>query len=247
MKEDGDYKIYSNSQYKRRFRGSKTKDTKTIEAFNFALDTRKFEIELYWKRTAYFWTFITVVFTGFGFLQWSKDLKNPSDLNQFVQFLLACFGFLLSFSWYFTNRGSKQWQENWEHHVDHLENHITGPLYKVVLKRVLPWNAEYEGSCCKKLYSQTMGLIDFAISGPSAHSVSKINQIISLYVTLLWAILLWYTINGNGQFEWDIYKKLILGTTIFTAFYILVFARTHFGSHHHYAYVRKSKLVRKSN
>ena len=38
---------------------------KLEEAFKIALDTRKFEIELYWKRTGYFVLFIGAVFVGY--------------------------------------------------------------------------------------------------------------------------------------------------------------------------------------
>ena len=40
-------------------------EKKLKEAFQIALETRKFEIELYWKRTAYFVLFISAVFIGY--------------------------------------------------------------------------------------------------------------------------------------------------------------------------------------
>ena len=36
------------------------------EALRFALEIRKFEIELYWKRGTYFWAFIAVAFAAYG-------------------------------------------------------------------------------------------------------------------------------------------------------------------------------------
>jgi hypothetical protein len=47
-------------------------------------------------------------------------------------------GLVLSAAWYLANRGSKQWQENWENHVDLLEYEVKGPLYKTVLGRPEP-------------------------------------------------------------------------------------------------------------
>lgn len=41
-------------------------DKKYIEAFKLAVDTRKFEIELYWKRATYFCAFIAMTFAGYG-------------------------------------------------------------------------------------------------------------------------------------------------------------------------------------
>ncbi|MCG6228351.1 hypothetical protein [Vibrio furnissii] len=241
-------KIESEEDYWHEFSGNGTSDTKTIEAFKFALDTRKFEIELYWKRTAYFWTFISVVFTGFGLLQWEKtgaDTGIPDGLNGTIQFFLACFGFLLSFSWYFTNRGSKQWQENWEHHVDQLEDKVTGPLYKTVLKRRLP--KDQPKTDFKSERERRLAFLDFYIAGPSAHSVSKINQVISLYVTFLWCVLLIYTIWGNSGFGLDRYTGFVLVVTLLTALYIGFMGRTSFGPHGNYATVRSSSIVEKKD
>ncbi|WP_455077032.1 RipA family octameric membrane protein [Prevotella koreensis] len=35
------------------------------QTFNIALETKRFDIELYWKRTAYFILFIGAVFIGY--------------------------------------------------------------------------------------------------------------------------------------------------------------------------------------
>ena len=42
---------------------TKQKNTRYL-ALKEALDIRKFEIELNWKRTAFFWAFITVIYTA---------------------------------------------------------------------------------------------------------------------------------------------------------------------------------------
>ena len=145
-------------------------DSKHYEAFKLAVDTRKFEIELYWKRATYFWAFIAVTFAGYGLLQRTQK-ADPG----FLEFFLCCFGFILSLGWFFANRGSKQWQENWEHHVDHLGDKVVGPLFKIVLRRRKP--------------QTTLGWINFIFTGPSKYSVSKINQIISFYIALIWLVL----------------------------------------------------------
>lgn len=219
--------INSNDDYKKVFSGNGTSDTKTIEAFKFALDTRKFEIELYWKRTTYFWAFIAATFTGFGLVSWDRYFLT--DTEKLIQFFLACFGFLLSFAWFFANKGSKQWQENWEYHVDNLENEVTGPLYKTVLKR-LP---STEHRQVKKISSM--------ITGPSAHSVSKINQIISLYITVLWLLIIGYT---KQTLNFGLFDGLLAVITLATAFYIAVYGQTSFDDSKHYAISRKSKLVK---
>lgn len=96
-----------------------------------ALDIRKFEIELYWKRAAYFWTFIAATFAGYFVLAGSTKF----DDQEILLFFVNCLGLIFSFSWFLVNRGSKYWQENWEGHVDLLENIYMGPLYKTVIEK----------------------------------------------------------------------------------------------------------------
>lgn len=147
---------YSQEDYLRDFSG-KIRG----KALEQALDIRKFEIELYWKRATYFWTFIAASLAGFGAIQISTA-PSKADLSV----ILSCLGIVFSIGWLCVNRGSKHWQENWENHVDMLEDEKVGPLYKVVLTRARPkggreWTQHF-------------------LNGPSQISVSKINQIISL-------------------------------------------------------------------
>jgi lipopolysaccharide export LptBFGC system permease protein LptF len=85
------------------------------EALKQALDIRKFEIELYWKRATYFWSLIAAAFAGYFALSNSKE--------QLLPLLISCIGLVLSVGWFQVNRGSKYWQSNWERHVDCLEGH----------------------------------------------------------------------------------------------------------------------------
>lgn len=48
----------------------------------------------------------------------------------FPLLIFSALGLFFCFSWYLASRGSKHWQENWENHIDMLEDDITGPLYK---------------------------------------------------------------------------------------------------------------------
>jgi hypothetical protein len=139
-------------------------DTKQTEALKYALDIRKFEIELYWKRATYFWAFIAATFAGY-FALITKEGKTDNK-----SILIVCIlGFLFSFSWYFVNRGSKFWQNNWERHVDYLEDEIIGPLYKTVKN---PADCNF-----------------FNPVKEYPFSVSKINQLLSLMITAIWPIL----------------------------------------------------------
>ncbi|KPG01881.1 hypothetical protein IP86_01990 [Rhodopseudomonas sp. AAP120] len=137
------------------------------EALKQALDIRKFEIELYWKRATYFWAFIAASFAGYFVLQ-----KDAADLAN--TYIVSCLGFLFSLAWYLVNRGSGTWQRNWEGHVDLLEDEIMGPLYKTLInRRTYKW--------CN-------------LAEPYPYSPSRINNILALGVTIAWLILIMRTL-----------------------------------------------------
>jgi len=100
------------------------------KAYEIANDNRKFEIDNYWKRASYYWLFQASVYAGYFYSITTENdryiCKNPEIIVG-----VTCLGFLTALAWHFSNRGSKQWQKNWESHVDYLEDGITGPLYKV--------------------------------------------------------------------------------------------------------------------
>jgi hypothetical protein len=140
------------------------------EALKQALDIRKFEIELYWKRTAYFWTLIGAAIAGYAALRVGTYRQDGKDANgRVLLFLLSCFGMVLSCGWYMANRASKYWQENWERHVDALEDLQMGPLYRTTIA-----HSKY------RLRNLTKGY---------PFSVSRINQQISLFVIGIWFLL----------------------------------------------------------
>jgi hypothetical protein len=134
------------------------------EAYKFACDTRKFEIELYWKRAAYFWGFLIISFGGYLIA-----IEKLSPHNEY-KLIISLIGLAFSFCWYLVNRASKFWQENWEAHIDFLEDDIAGPIYKTPID-----NSSFKF---------------FKLNAPYSFSVSKINQILSLYVTIIWLFLI---------------------------------------------------------
>ncbi len=211
----------SQAQYLKDFEG----ETKRKEALEHALDIRKFEIELYWKRATYFWTFIAATLAGYAAVHASASLNPKTDLLV----VLSCFGIVFSFGWFCVNRGSKQWQENWENHVDMLEDQVIGPLYKTILQR-----PPSEG------ISQHIG--DF-ITGPSPFSVSKINQIISLYVTALWLFLLIKALppfSPTASVNWE--YVTVIGLSAVACIGFLTLGKTFGGSYHHIAKQRGAEI-----
>ena len=153
--------IRSRSEYLKYFAGAPLTNARQSEAFRVALDIRKFEIELYWKRAAYFWTFIAATLAGYLLLQ-QKTGQDSFDAT----YMVTCLGFTFSVAWYFVNRGSKSWQRNWEAQVDLLEDEIVGPLYKSEINRY--------GS---RFWDLTAGY---------HFSPSRINQILGVFITVLW-------------------------------------------------------------
>lgn len=95
-------------------------------ALSRAHEIRKFEIELYWKRAAHFWLLQAAVFTAIG-LTWR--FAN-SELSPLIPVALAALGSVTAFAGYLSAKGSKFWQENWEHHIDMLEDEFEGRLHK---------------------------------------------------------------------------------------------------------------------
>lgn len=99
-------------------------------ALNRAHEMRKFEIENYWKRATYIWAFQAVAFTMLGLVFKDGKVAEPALLM-----VPAALGALTAFAGWMTAKGSKFWQENWEAHVDMLEDAIEGRLTKVVMAK----------------------------------------------------------------------------------------------------------------
>ncbi|QNR68913.1 hypothetical protein IAQ67_07740 [Paenibacillus peoriae] len=169
-----------------------------------ALDIRKFEIDLYWKRATYFWAFIAATFAGYFLLISKYSEGGDTSGNEFYwrQILIVCvLGFLFSFTWYLVNRGSKFWQNNWERHVDYLEDEVMGPLYKLVLNP--KENKSYH----------------FLSEYP--FFVSKINQLSSLLVCIVWAMLIFGAIKKS--FTNLDYPCIIIIEAIFIGLLVLLY------------------------
>lgn len=135
-------------------------------ALEQALETRKFEIELYWKRATYFWGFIAATLAGY-FIVLVANFNGMDDEKTVVLFFINCLGFVFTLCWFLVNKGSKYWQENWENHVALLENTEIGPLYKILIEKE------------KKGY----------IARATRYSVSRINLYLSFFLLVMWFLL----------------------------------------------------------
>jgi hypothetical protein len=136
----------------------------------------------------------------------SKDIPQREKNDALLA--ASCLGVFFSVAWYFVNRASKFWQENWEKHVDLLEDSVIGPLYKTVLSDESlrfwrPW-------------------------GPYPFSVSKLNQILSLFVVVLFLMLVGATISEYSciGFHPDAFAVLVITLTVATIVVLLCCGRT---------------------
>jgi hypothetical protein len=85
------------------------------------LQSRQLEIDLFWKRSLFFWGFIASAFIAF---------MSVYRQSLALSILIAAFGMVCSLTWTLANRGSKRWQEHWESKVERFEDEAVGPLFK---------------------------------------------------------------------------------------------------------------------
>ncbi|MEW7847627.1 hypothetical protein AB2N08_02900 [Massilia aurea] len=162
--------------------------SRLAKAYEVALDIRKFEIELYWKRSTNFWVFIAAIAAALGaFATTAAPVTATTggvagaslafldgDGRTTVCLVLSLAGALLCLGWFTVNRAGKIWQRNWEYQVGLLEQEVVGPLYKTVLLK-------------KNGFKK------------SAHfSSSDLNQWVSIYIGLMFAFaaLYWAGVPG---------------------------------------------------
>lgn len=157
-------KIINEDAYFGKFDLSDKDDDKLWKVIEIALDTRKFEIQLYWKRATYFWAFITASITAFFVVK----IDNELEFTAGIQILLMFIGFMIAIIWYNVNRGSKFWQENWEKNLEFLLKESGTPIYQMIL---IPKHPYY-----RLMYNYP-------------YSVSKLNQMVSFLPILFWIIM----------------------------------------------------------
>jgi hypothetical protein len=220
-------------KYRDMFDIARAESGKAERALEAALDIRKFEIELYWKRATYFWALIAVAFAGHFTILSARWLEEP-DKSTYA-FMVAVIGFVFTFAWFLANKGSKFWQENWENHVDMLEDAVIGPLYKTVLHRPVDdeavWLRRVLGSATR----------------PATFSVSGINAWIGIFCLGIWCLLLVKAANFDWTSSPDGYKIASVAFGIAMCVIMRTFGRTYAGEYHHVMRIRKTKISRASN
>lgn len=134
----------------------------------------QFELDLFWKRSLFFWVFIAAAFTAF----------TQAEGHAPLQMVIASFGFVCSVVLTLANRGSKYWYESWETKLKNAEKSVTGPLFglpepekpKVTVSHWLKkWSIREEGQWWFK---------------GKRYSPSKLAIALSDYVAVIWLCLL---------------------------------------------------------
>lgn len=211
------------AEYRKTFDLDSVDSKKAAKALEHALDIRKFEIELYWKRATYFWTLIAATFAGYFAVLASEKIED----KLFNAYVIACIGLVFTLAWFLVNRGSKFWQENWENHVDMLEDPFSGPLYKTVLHR-----------------PETENILERFIDGPAPISVSKVNQWVSLFTLFIWPFLIY---NVLPPFSCSASVSLkhvgVMALVILVSLLMLFKTASNLKEHRHSATVKRTSVI----
>jgi len=198
---------------------------KAQKALEHALDIRKFEIDLYWRRAAYFWTLIAAAFAGYFAILSAEHLKD----KEYLAYIVSCIGGLFTWAWFLVNQGSKLWQENWENHVDMLEDDVTGPLYKTLLYR-----PDASGVWAR---------VERFLTGPAFISVSKINQWVSLFTLCIWAMLVLHALpEFNRAYPVSIRHIAVGLLTLVFASLMYLLGKTSLRPHEHVKMQRYTRI-----
>ena len=192
-----------------------------------ALETRKFEIDLYWKRTTYYWAFSAAVIAAYALVYTKKgpDIESNIESNILLSILALC-GIVFSLGWYLANRGSKYWQENWEGHIGLQITKHYGPIFKILK--------------CPE-HKPILGI------GGFPYSVSKINQLTSGFIFFVWIVLLIISICrviGHPISDWideECFKYVLGGLILVIAIVIVVIFFCQSQSQHYNDYLKKKK------
>ena len=145
------------------------------DIFKSALDTRNFEISMFWQRSNYFLVLNTALGVGVFKTEWPESL------------VLALFGFFVSLLWFRVNLGSKYWQSRWEERLAVVELQVAPnlkffsadwPTINADVERSLQ-RSNHEDRFRKWLDKQTL----------KKHSVSYNMTLLSFFFMLGWVIL----------------------------------------------------------
>ncbi|MEJ0063769.1 MAG: hypothetical protein WDO70_11410 [Alphaproteobacteria bacterium] len=142
---------------------------KEERALRYAWRAWKSETNLYWKRFFHFWIVTVLALAGYCAVMMTPAAQDDG-VQKNLGFIISCVGLVFSYSWFLTNRNSQYMQENWQAHIDLLEDHVTGPLSKTRYgKDVESWDF----------------LEGFALTARPV-STFAVNQVLGLFGLAVW-------------------------------------------------------------
>jgi len=185
-----------------------------LEIYKIVIDTRKFEIENFWKRATFFWGTIAILFYAY------YSIKIETKYLCVVSLTGLVYGLIFSIS----TRGSKYWQEHWEL----LAREYEGKLNDIYLFR---WQL------IKKIHLKTND--NLMLLKPRRVSVSKLVMIISDFLVFSWLILFIkdiYYLHTIGELSLNFFNSAkpshysnlaiaIISITVFVFGYIVIFLK----------------------
>jgi hypothetical protein len=139
----------------------------SIKILEYANETRKFEIGLFWQRSLFFWGFTTTAIIAYG-AAYQTHIKN-------LQFSVACIGLICSIIWTLVNRSSAYWQRVWERKVEAIQY------------RAISYDLFSHRSNEAQQVKETWGW------GPKHYSLTKLAIAFSDFVVLIWLGLLLFS------------------------------------------------------
>lgn len=95
------------------------------QRFSAALNARRDEIELFWKRSLFFWGFIAAALVA---------LATSYHDHPRLALGVTVFGTVCSLCWTLANRGSRRWHVHWEKMVQVEQKPIIGDLFGIRAK-----------------------------------------------------------------------------------------------------------------
>lgn len=145
---------------------------------HYAADTRKFEIQLFWQRSLYFWGLVAAALVAYAALH--KDVKPEQPHHLCV--MVICFGFLTSFAWLLQSLGGKYWHEAWEQKLYRAEQAVLQIDQKL-------FASDEHGQHLFGGVAEPIKTQDASWLQAERYSVSKIAIAMSYLAALLWAYL----------------------------------------------------------
>lgn len=120
-----------------------------------------------------------------------KEITEMTNIS--IEICILALGVIFSTAWILVIKGSKRWQENWEKHIDYLENFVSGSLYKTIFYK-----------------------------GKQYYSVSKMSEYVAWAVLGGWVILFLQTFFKFIVLALNLYDESMMIVNWFIAMIVFV-------------------------